>query len=295
MLITLNTLVRKGLYRFKKFIENEEERQIAAEWALSALGFPDMDERTTAKWMETYEPHVVKFINSTRGYAQTGIKKIMWENWGISVNKAIMDKSWFPKILKRELDMENDMDYTVFKFWVTEILPKAVGYAGGWGENKFLFLEIQKAFNPKNPKDQAVTTSTEAIAAWFIENNYEAWPAQWEAKEKRPRLKMEKHYNGPDKKAIEVEDSYVSIFYVLFALNFFGIWPLTLPFCPLLWYPRLRWTRHRRSSTAMARNFLPSGRRPQLVSQASPVSLRRAKQCTRSSLLWPKKGAPRPV
>ena len=93
MLLTLNDLVRKGLYRFKKFIEDEDERQIAAEWALSALGFPDMDERATAKWMETYEPHVVKFINSARGYAQTGIKKIMWENWGISVNKAIMDKS----------------------------------------------------------------------------------------------------------------------------------------------------------------------------------------------------------
>ena len=58
----------------------------------------------------------------------------------------------------------------------------------------------------------AVTASTEAVAAWILENNYTNWPQQWAVKAAHPNLKMEKHYNGADKKPVSVKDSYVSFF-----------------------------------------------------------------------------------
>ena len=267
MKLAIRRVVRLNLFRFKKFIEEETSRDIAAEYILEQLNFKDIDEEAKKSWIDTYGPFVVKYINEARGYAQTGIKKVMFNYWSAN-GKVVLEKKWYPLILKRNLDMTKDQDYEVFKLWVTEIIPKACGYAGGWDEKKYYYKEIQNAVNEKNPNDMAVTASTEAVAAWILENNYTNWPQQWAVKDAYPTLKMEKHYNGADKKPLSVANSYVS-FLCPVCPDFFLHCPSNNGLCT---FHRSRRICRPRRSTSMARSFMPSGPMPQRVSQATPVS-----------------------
>jgi len=223
MLLAIRRVVRLNLFRFKKFIDEETSRDIAAEYVLLQLNFKDIDEEAKQSWIDTYGTFVVKYINEARGYAQTSIKKVMFNYWGANGN-VVLDKKWYPLILKRQLDMTKVQDYEGFKLWVTEIIPKACGYAGSWDEKKYCYKEIQNAVNKNDPNDMAVTASTEAVAAWILENNYTNWPQQWAVKAEHPNLKMEKHYNGADKKPVSVANSYVS--FSMSYLPFFFAFPI---------------------------------------------------------------------
>jgi len=211
MLLAIRRVVCLNLFPFKKFIDEETSWDIAAKYVLLQLNFRDIDEEAKKSWIDTYGTFVVKYINEARGYVQTGIKKVIFNYWCAN-GKVVLDKKWYPLILKRQVDMTKDKDYEVFKLWVTKIIPKACGYAGGWDKKKYYYKEIQNAVNKKDPNDMAVTASTEAVAAWILENNYTNWPQQWAVKADHPTLKIEKHYNGADKKPLSVSNSYVSFF-----------------------------------------------------------------------------------
>jgi len=213
MLLAIRRAVRLNLFWFKKFIEEQTSRDIAAGHVLEQLNFKDIDEEATKSWIDTCGTFVVKHINEARGYVQTGIKKVMFNCWCAN-GKVVLDKKWYPLILKRQLDMTKDEDYKVFKFWVTKVIPKACGHAGGWDEKKCCYKKIQNAVNKKDPNDMAVTASTEAVAAWILENNYTNGPQQWAVKVDHPTLTMEKHHNGADKKPLYVNMAFLPLNHV---------------------------------------------------------------------------------
>jgi len=150
MLLAIQRVVRLNLFWFKKFIDEETSRDIAAECVLLQLNFEDIDEEAKKSWIDTHGTFVVKCINEARGGAQAGIKKVMFNCWCAN-GKVVMDKKWHPLILKRQLDMTKDKDCEVFKLWVTEIIPKACGCAVGWDKKKCCYKEIQNAVNKKTP------------------------------------------------------------------------------------------------------------------------------------------------
>jgi len=209
MCLAIRKVVRTQLFGFKKLIDDNSDRDVAAEWVLSQLNFKDFDDEATAAWLETHGPFVTKVVNESRGCAQTGVKKVVHEWWDVHA-KTMIDKKWLPLILTRQLDMKKLDDYEVFRWWVTEALPKCCGYAGGWDDKKYKFMEVWNACNPNKPQDVAVTASTEAIGAWHIENNCTAWPAQWAVKAEHPTLKLEKHCNDANGNPISVANSKVS-------------------------------------------------------------------------------------
>jgi len=114
MLLAIRRVVCLNLFQFKKFIDEETSRDIAAECVLLQLNFKDIDEETKKSWIDTCGTFVVKCINEARGYVQTGVKKAMCDYWCTN-DKVVLDKKWYPLILKRELDMKKDEDYEVFK------------------------------------------------------------------------------------------------------------------------------------------------------------------------------------
>jgi hypothetical protein len=232
MLVAIKKVVRTQLFRYKKFVDDDSDRKLACEIVLMCLKFKDMDDRATAEWIETYGSYVVTCVNAARGYVQSGIKKVMYNRWSTKGKKAF-DIKLLPLLLKRELDMENPQHYEVMKLWVTEILPKCCGFAGGWDEKKYYYITISQDFNPDNPIEMSVTPSTEAIGAWFIENNEKAWPAQWAVKENYPGLKMEKHIKHPDKdEVVPANKSFVSPLCPVFLLH----WTFDSLLCRLFFY-----------------------------------------------------------
>jgi hypothetical protein len=105
--------------------------------------------------------------------------------------------------------MDKKEKYELFRLWVTEFLPKAVGFAGGWDEKKYLYTEIAKCFPDDDPKDLAVTPATEAICAWFLENSSKSWMECFAAKDTRPAFALEKHYNDDKGNAVSAKNSFV--------------------------------------------------------------------------------------
>ena len=210
MKVAIKKIVRTWLFKFKKFIEDDTERDVAASIVLQKLNFQGLGDDEGKAWVSTYGQFVVTCLNDARGYAQSGVKKVC-EKWWSGHEKTLIEEEWLEKILKRDLDMEKEDDYKVFKWWVTKVLPKCCGYAGGWDVKKYFYTSIQDAFNPKMPVDMAVTPSTEAIGAWFIECNYTAWPEQFYVKQECPSYEMVKHYIGTDKKPVSAPNSFVSM------------------------------------------------------------------------------------
>jgi hypothetical protein len=210
MLLAIRKVVRTRLFRYKKFVDDDTDKELACQIVLQCLKFKDMDDQAKKQWISTYGSYVVQSINACRGYVQSGIKKVMHNRWSTKGKKAF-NLALLPLLLKRELDMEKPEHYEIFKLWVTEILPKCCGFAGGWDEKKYFYITISQDFNANNPVEMSVTPSTEAIGAWFIENNEKAWPAQWAVKENYPGFKMEKHIKHPDKdEVVPANKSFVS-------------------------------------------------------------------------------------
>ena len=73
-------------------------------------------------------------------------------------------------------------DCNKLRWHVTEFLPKACDTQADWGPEHHLCMTVQKCAPKKDPKRLCVTSTTEAFAIWVVENNREAWPAQWAAK-----------------------------------------------------------------------------------------------------------------
>jgi hypothetical protein len=62
-------------------------------------------------------------------------------------------------------------------------------------------MTVQQGHYPNQPTKLYVTDSTEAIAVWIIENNYNCWPAQWEAKDEfgdHPIIRKAKNEDGEE-------------------------------------------------------------------------------------------------
>ena len=58
MLLAIRRVVRLNLFRFKKFIDEETSRDIAAEYVLLQLNFKDIDEEAKQSWIDTCGPFV---------------------------------------------------------------------------------------------------------------------------------------------------------------------------------------------------------------------------------------------
>jgi len=63
----------------------------------------------------------------------------------------------------------------------------------------------------KRPKRLRVTSTTEAFAVWVVENNWEAWPAQWAAKAEHGNQRTIRKAKGPNGEDLMVEASTVSL------------------------------------------------------------------------------------
>jgi hypothetical protein len=109
------------------------------------------------------------------------------------------------------LDLDQD-DFLLLVLWITQILPVAAGNTSHWGPERYLYMTVQQGHFPGagNERKLYVPPSTEAIAAWIIENNLLAWIAQWMAKEEHGDYPVMRRAKDAYGNVVTMDESCVS-------------------------------------------------------------------------------------
>jgi len=233
----IREVVRSHLYRILKIIPNKTVQDIAVKkvriWLnISALQGNDCDtERRIQEFDETYGPVVTKLLNEHRSYVSSQIKEVMHKNW-LKHEQSLPSRDQLMRLIGRDFELHGEKkvldeeDYTLLKWWITELLPKACGIQSEWGPEHHFYMTVQKGAPAKRPNRHYVTSTTEAFAVWVIENNRENWPAQWNAKTEHGNYGIIRKTKGPNEETLTDETSVVSV------LNFVQFAPNLVDFLP---------------------------------------------------------------
>lgn len=229
----IREVIRSKLYRIIKLITGKEVQDIAVRKVRVWLNFSSLQgndaatKRRIKEFDDTYGPVVTKLLNEHRSYVSSQLKEVMHKNWEAH-GRSLPSKEQLLKLIGRDFALAeppaeglDEEDYGLLRWWITEVLPKACGTQSEWGPEHHYYMTVQKGAPAKRPKSYYVTPSTEAFAVWVIENNREAWPAQWAAKIEFGNYGIIRKTKGPNKEKLTSETSVVSI---LTLLNLALIW-----------------------------------------------------------------------
>jgi hypothetical protein len=225
MKLIIKDAVKNGLWRKLKVIPNADVRKKATQIVLEICAFNSMQGDSADakaykdKWIVLYEKHIAKALNELRSYVQSRIKAKVEAYWR-KHDKTMPPLARLLALIRRDFPLPEGQlspeDYDLFNWWVTQILPLAAGNQSDWGPEHFLYMTVQEGHYPGNPRKLYITDSTEAIAVWLIENNYESWPETWAAKDLHGSyqiIKKAKEDNGDN---ITYENSRVSDLFMYF-------------------------------------------------------------------------------
>jgi len=197
MKLLIKDAVKNGLWRKIKIITNPSVRTKAAEIVLDLLNFQSMQGDSAAseaykqKWIKVYEKPLVRALNEQRSYVQSRLKSKVETYWR-KHDKQMPPLDRLLAVIRRDLALNEEEgekvlsqeDCHLLTWWVTRILPIAAGNMSDWGHEHYLYMTVQEGHFPESASKLYITDSTEAVALWLIENNYESWPMTWEAKDK---------------------------------------------------------------------------------------------------------------
>jgi hypothetical protein len=227
----IKDVVQNELFRILKFIPDDTVQAIAVkkvrEW-LNFSAFKGDDAETQQKikdFDEIHGPVVTRLLNEHRSYVSSQLKEVMYKYF--QANGFLPTPDQFIKLLCRDFDFAppppglDEADYNLLRWYITEFLPKACGNQADWGPDHHFYMTVQKGAPPGKPKRKYVTSSTEAFAVWVVENNREAWPAQWAAKAQHGNYGIIRKAKGDNNEKLTNETSFVSVLhYVQLAPNF---------------------------------------------------------------------------
>jgi len=240
MNLLIKDAVRNGLWRRVKVVHTKELREEAAKLLLEILNFHSMQgdsaqaKALRKRWLKLNEKLVARAINEQRSYVQSRLKNVIYAYWRKN-NRQMPSMELLLALIKRDFqvagagtaDAELDPeDHEALVWWITSVLPIAAGNNSDWTPEHYHYMTVQQGHYPDKPRKLYVTDSTEAIALFIIENNYECWPAQWDAKDEHgdyPIIRKSKEPTGED---VTLENSRVSDHFCCVCTSW-------IPNCPL--------------------------------------------------------------
>jgi len=218
----IRDVVRNHLFRIIKFIPNPEVQAIAVKKVRNWLNFSAMQgnsleaQQLANDFDETNGPVVTRLLNEHRSYVTSQIKEVMHKRY-LANNNTLPTAEELVALLTRDFALQGNApgldedDYNQLRWYITEFLPKACGTQADWGPEHHLYMTVQKGAPPKRPKRLYVTSTTEAFAVWVVENNREAWPAQWAAKAEHGNYGIIRKAKGANGEDLTAETSTVSL------------------------------------------------------------------------------------
>jgi len=218
----IRDVVRNHLFRIIKFIPNLEVQKIAVKKVRKWLNFSAMRgdsleaQQLADEFDEANGSLVTRLLNEHRSYVTSQVKEVM-HKYFLAHNNTLPTPEELVALLTRDFEVQgpepglNEDDYAQLRWYITEFLPKACGNQADWGPDHHLYMTVQKGAPPKRPKRLYVTSTTEAFGVWVVENNREAWPAQWAAKALHGSYGIIRKTKGPNGEDLTDETSIVSL------------------------------------------------------------------------------------
>lgn len=180
MIRLINDKAKEELWRFVKIISGKKAAIKATGKMLQLLQLAeyqgkgeDMDE-LRASWITAYKDEVVKAINGIRSYVQNRVKGACFDFMN-NHNGQLPTQELLIKIVKRQIDLNDDHEVEVFKWYWDNLMAKAAGNMSDWHPDKRHFMLLSTAAPPNDPNNPYITPSTEAIALAMIESNRSRW------------------------------------------------------------------------------------------------------------------------
>jgi len=204
-------VVRNHLFRIIKFIPNPEVQAIAMKKVRKWLNFLAMQgnsleaQKLINDFDETNGALVTRLLNEHPSYVTSQVKDVM-HKWFLAHSNTLSTSEEVIVLLTRDFALQGDApgldeeDYNKLRWYIAEFLPKARGTQADWGPEDHLYKAVQKGAPPKHPNRLYMTSTTEAFAVWVVENNREAWPAQWVAKAEYGSYGIIRKAKGPNGK-----------------------------------------------------------------------------------------------
>ena len=206
--VLIRECVHNKLWALSKFVSGEKSQDKAAAMCLHLL---DLDGFTgkgkhydaqRAQWIKAYGPIVTAAINTHRSYVQNRCKEACFR-WMDDHQGTLPTEDVLKKCLERKIDLKVMDEVEVMKWFWDDLIAMAAGNMDDWHPDKRHYLPLSTGAPPNSDSMPYITSSTEAIAVTFIENNRSKWPAIYaakhvykKAKEIRVKAKVEVDDNG---------------------------------------------------------------------------------------------------
>lgn len=186
--------IRKDLWALSKFVNGENSQNKAAAMCLKLLnikefnGTGDKADARRAEWIKAYGPVVTTQLNNHRSYVQNRCKDACFR-WMDDHEGTMPSQETLKKCLERKIDLKNDAEVAVMKWYWDDLIAMAAGNLEDWHPEKRHYMLLSTAAPPNNAEMPYITPSTEAIALAFIANNETKWPALHAAKQQYPKAR----------------------------------------------------------------------------------------------------------
>ena len=126
-----------------------------------------------AKWVQFYDDFCGSSLNGRRSYVQTQLRKPAF-TWMAEHGGKMPSKALLKKVLLRDIDPQDAVEWEFFLFWWDNVLPQSSG-GRAWNEEKRYYLLLSTAAPPNEPNEHYITASTEAFAALCFLGNKKKW------------------------------------------------------------------------------------------------------------------------
>jgi hypothetical protein len=186
--------IHKHLWALSKFVNGEQSQDKVAAKCLELLNIKEFNgqgeqyDADRAEWIKAYGPGVTAQLNTHRSYVQNRCREACIR-WMDNHEGTLPSEELLLKCLERKIDLKNDDEVAVMKWYWDDLLAMAAGNAEDWNVDKRHYVLLSTGAPPKNPESPYITPSTEAIAMTFIDNNRTRWPALFAAKQLYPKAK----------------------------------------------------------------------------------------------------------
>lgn len=190
----IEAITKYWLSRTHKFIETDEIGMDVTEKVLAKIPrYHALDRPTQNAWVVTYKQSVYTALNAWRNYVQSQMKDVC-DNWMNAIGKSELPGS--DKILAcalRNIDVEDDEQYALFKIYWEKFLPKTTK-AALWGssERHYKIVSEAKLGLPEAPNVKMFPPSTEAFVVTVYENCFKKWMDIHQWKKDNPGCKLPK-------------------------------------------------------------------------------------------------------
>ena len=181
------------IWRAFKFITCKEEEDETAEYTYKLIyGEDNVDLDKMYSWCETYKKTIRENLYAKRNYVASRIKDCAWKIF--ESGQTLPSLEMIRKCIGRKIDVENEDEMRIFKWYWEDLLPKVVG-ASEWGPAVRYYNTITLYMIPNEPKKRVlITPNDEAMICVLWDNQYDKWHELWEFA-KDPTKKGQKQVN----------------------------------------------------------------------------------------------------